>query len=318
MKFELFLLPLLVAAPAWAGLSPKQIYQSMAPGVVFIAAQEQGSNTSTCGTGSILTAGGEVLTNAHVIVDKATGQPYAILRVCLKPAALTGKLDKDLALSYEATVLAYDRSMDLALLSLKKAPLPLTTLTLGNSDDVAPGDQTVAIGHPEQGGLWTLTTGVLSAQIKDEGGVKGRDAWQMETSLNRGNSGGPLFDSRGYVIGVNTAIARRADDGTAITGVNFAIKSASARVWLASQGLSLNFGALPLDAPSSAPDAGTPAASTTTAAAAVPAHVPVRFVLDLEQSVRPYDPGEIADYFGRLKAHRDAAMDELDQETGGK
>jgi serine protease Do len=50
----------------------------------------------------------------------------------------------------------------------------------------------VAIGHPEQGGLWTLTTGVISAEIDNFNGVKGKQVFHTETGLNRGNSGGPL------------------------------------------------------------------------------------------------------------------------------
>lgn len=287
---------LLCASAAWAGLTPRLIYQKMAPGVVFISAQDDGSDTVSCGTGSIITGQGQVLTNAHVVYNKEAGKAYGSIKVFLKPAKLTGDLGQDLSQGYDATIQAIDPAMDLALLKLKHAPDSVTTLRLGNSDDVAPGDEAVAIGHPEQGGLWTLTTGVLSAQIKDQGGVAGRDTWQMETSLNRGNSGGPLFDERGYVIGVNTAIARRAADGLAITGINFAIKSSSARHWLAAQGLDLDYGPLPLDdqaiaaaygltpppaaaeaapAPAAAPTAGAAAAAPASATASTDASTPV-------------------------------------------
>ena len=54
----------------------------------------------------------------------------------------------------------------------------------------------------------------------------------METSVNRGNSGGPLLDGNGYMVGINTAIARKSEDGLAITGINFAIKSSVVRKWV--------------------------------------------------------------------------------------
>jgi serine protease Do len=94
----------------------------------------------------------------------------------------------------------------------------------------------IAIGHPEQGGLWTLTTGVISAEVDNFNGVKGKHVFQTETSLNRGNSGGPLVDSEGHMIGVNTAIARVAPDGMPITSISFSLKSSVARQWLLEQG----------------------------------------------------------------------------------
>jgi serine protease Do len=93
----------------------------------------------------------------------------------------------------------------------------------------------VAIGHPEQGGLWTLTTGVISAEVDNFNGVKGKHVFQTETGLNRGNSGGPLLDGEGRMIGVNTAIARVASDGLPITSISFSLKSNVAAQWLLEQ-----------------------------------------------------------------------------------
>jgi serine protease Do len=95
----------------------------------------------------------------------------------------------------------------------------------------------VAIGHPEQGGLWTLTTGVISAEVDNFNGVKGKHVFQTETGLNRGNSGGPLLDGGGQMIGVNTAIARVASDGLPITSISFSLKSSVAAQWLREQGV---------------------------------------------------------------------------------
>jgi serine protease Do len=95
----------------------------------------------------------------------------------------------------------------------------------------------VAIGHQEQGGLWTLTTGVISAEVDNFNCVKGKQVFHTETGLNRGNSGGPLLDGEGWMIGVNTAIARVASDGLPITSIGFSLKSSVARPWLREQGV---------------------------------------------------------------------------------
>src|SRR5206468_6675576 len=92
---------------------------------------------------------------------------------------------------------------------------------------------TAAIGHPEHGAKWSLTTGRIGGEWANFEGVTGKDVYQMETSVNRGNSGGPLLDGNGYMVGINTAIARRSEDGLAITGINFALKSSVVRAWIA-------------------------------------------------------------------------------------
>ena len=103
----------------------------------------------------------------------------------------------------------------------------------------------VAVGHPEQGGLWALNTGVISAEVDNFNGVKGNQAFQTETGLNRGNSGGPLLDREGQMIGVNTAIARVASDGLPITSISFLLKSSVATQWLREQGVGVRGTPLP-------------------------------------------------------------------------
>ena len=113
-------------------------------------------------------------------------------------------------------------------------------LLLGNSESISIGEPTMAIGHPEQGAFWTLTTGQIGALLEDFSGVSGKHVFQMETSVNRGNSGGPLIDGNGQMIGVNSMIARQARDGMAITGVNFAIRSRVVRDFVSRSGESLD------------------------------------------------------------------------------
>lgn len=271
-------LTLVLAAPAVrARMSPRQIYKTKADGVVLIVAAPRGASSASAGTGSIIRSDGTIVTNCHVILNPDTHKPYDTIHVFLKPARVTGDMNKDLSRHFEATVVAYDENLDLALLRLKKAPAHLTVLTLGNPADLGPGDETVAIGHPEQGGLWTITTGVIGTEFDNFKGVTGKHVFQMETSLNRGNSGGPLFDVRGYQVGVNTAIARKGQGGVAITGVNFALKASVVKNFAARQGIHLAYGPERLDeqqqvrvaaaATSTPPPASQPPSGTTTAAA---------------------------------------------------
>ncbi len=224
--------PAPVAAPAAAPakvMSAKEIYQRAAPSVVLILAAE-GEGSGELGTGSVI-EGGKILTNAHVVINDKTGRPYAKVRVYLKPEHVTGDTKRDLQGPVVAKVARFDRGLDLALLETD-AKLKAGPLALGDDAGVEPGDPVVAIGHPEQGGLWTLTQGVVSTVIADLGGVAGKDAFQTDASINRGNSGGPLIDRSGAIIGVNTSMARKAADGLTITSVNFSVKSSVARRWI--------------------------------------------------------------------------------------
>jgi serine protease Do len=235
------LMLLCVAAPAWA-LTPKDIYKKASPSVVLVLGSDGGS-TGSGGTGSIVTSGGRVITNAHVVISDKTGRPYERLYVYTKPSKLTGDSQKDLSQRYVARVLSYSakEDLDLALLQMEGVASSLPVMPVGDSENVEMGEEVVAIGHPEQGGLWTLTTGSVSSVIQNYARVKGKDVFQTEASFNRGNSGGPLLDSRGWMIGVNTMIARKASDGVAITDVNFSLKSRVVSSWLAGQGVALAF-----------------------------------------------------------------------------
>ncbi|MEX5213245.1 MAG: serine protease [Nitrospiraceae bacterium] len=229
-----------VSSRAVAGeLSPAQVYAAAAPATVFIIAAS--GNGGSSGTGSIVDRAGLVLTNAHVIMDKQAKVPYEAVFVFLKPARVSGRDKENLANRFKATVVAYQEALDLALLKINEAPPSLPVLPMGDSSGITIGSRVLAIGHPERGGLWSLTTGVISAEWKDYGGVPGWDVFQTETSLNRGNSGGPLVDEHGNQIGVNSFIQRRSEDGLAITSINFAIKSSVAREWLARQGVSVAY-----------------------------------------------------------------------------
>ncbi len=227
---------LLALVPNGFALTPKQIYQRVSPGVVLVFASERaGSGAGSAGTGSIIREDGLVITNAHIFIRKGSRLTSNIY-VFLKPERVTGDTQQDLQKRYKGRIVAYDVPLDLALLKIDEVDVPLNQVEFGNSDKIVVGDQAYAIGHPEQGGLWSLTTGVISAHHKNYAGVSGKDLFQTEASINRGNSGGPLLDGEGKMIGINSMIARKAEDGLAITAVNFAIKSNVALKWLDTKG----------------------------------------------------------------------------------
>lgn len=221
-------------APAGA-LSPLQIYERESSGVVTVMGLDD-TGKGEMGAGSILTSQGDVLTNAHVIIDPSTGMPFSHIFLYYKPTKLTGDPNVDLSNRVQASVERYDSKLDLALLKPINPPSAPVILPLGSSHSVQPGATVVAIGNPESGGLWSMTQGIISGTIANFGGVEGKNVIQTDAGMNRGNSGGPLIDSSGYIIGVNTAIARKAPDGLAITNVNFSIKSGVVMRWINATG----------------------------------------------------------------------------------
>jgi serine protease Do len=162
--------------------TPAQIFTEFAPGVVTILVK--GSHGEGGGTGFVLDSAGTIATAYHV-VDGA-----AELKVKL--------MDGTVADSVE--VLAENQPQDLALLRIKTAA-PLTIVALGDSDKITVGERAVSIGNPV-GLEHTLTDGLISARRV----IDGRKLIQMSTPVSPGNSGGPLFNSRGEVIGVTVMI----------------------------------------------------------------------------------------------------------------
>lgn len=242
LQVAVFLVAFATASASTAAeLTPRQIYERAAPGVVLIIGHPQQGEGGSGGTGSIIRKDGLVLTNAHVVIDEKTGKPYPRLSLYLKPDRVTGNPKTDLSRRVNVSVTAFNRQLDLALLKMEALPAALPVLDLSDPDRVKIGERVVAIGHPEQGGLWTLTTGVVSAEFEDYGNTKGKHVFQTETGLNRGNSGGPLLDTQGRIIGVNTAIARLAADGVPIMSISFAVKSSVARTWLREQAVTVDY-----------------------------------------------------------------------------
>lgn len=239
---HILVLAMLLAPVHAVAMSPKEVYKSSGPAVVLILGSDGGKKGSG-GTGSIIHSSGYVITNAHVVIGPK-GEPLKRLYVYLKPPRLTGDNQKDLVNRYKATVVGFSPAakLDLALLKIEGAPKNLPTIAFADPKTVDIGDYVTAIGHPEQAGLWTLTTGTVSTLIANFTGVKGKHVFQTEASINRGNSGGPLLNDSGAMIGINTSISRQAADGVAITDVNFALKASVAVDWLNSMGHAVGYG----------------------------------------------------------------------------
>jgi putative serine protease PepD len=218
---------------ATTALTPREVYERDARGVVAIRATssaaprslspfgaEQGTQTDT-GTGIVLSTSGLIVTNDHVVERAGT---------------ITVSLDGSSGQTRQASVIATDSSHDLALLKISASGLTLHPLSLANSSATQVGDPAYAIGNPF-GLNWTLTTGVVSAlnrQIKAPDEATISHVIQTDAALNPGNSGGPLINASGAVIGVNSQIASASSSGGqgGSTGVGFAISSNTVTTFL--------------------------------------------------------------------------------------
>ncbi len=178
-----------------------------APGQRRQAPGHGGQRPSGIGSGFIISAEGVIVTNNHVI-DSAEE-----IMVVLSDGT-----------EMSATLVGTDPKTDLAVLRVE-AGRTLPTVPWGDSDDVQVGDWAIAIGNPFGFG-GTVTAGIVSARGRDIRSGPYDDFLQVDASINRGNSGGPLFDQQGNVIGVNTAIFSPSGGNV---GIGFAIPANQAR-----------------------------------------------------------------------------------------
>ena len=194
--------------PEAEGLSLQEIYRQCIASVVSITSSS-GSGTST-GTGVILSEDGYIVTNYHVIEG---GTRITVL------------LHDDR--EFSAWIVGSDPATDLAVLKIEADDL--TGATFGDSDVLQVGDSVAAIGDPlgiEYRG--TMTNGIISA-INRNMNIDGRlmNLIQTNAALNSGNSGGPLINSHGQVIGINTVKIGAFTDKAGVEGIGFAIPSAT-------------------------------------------------------------------------------------------
>ncbi|MFJ6085462.1 S1C family serine protease [Streptomyces sp. NPDC092369] len=198
-----------------AGVAAKAV-----PSTVTIEAESTSGEGGT-GTGFVFDTQGHIVTNNHVVADAIDGGK-------LTATFPNGK-------KYDAEVVGHAQGYDVAVIKLKNPPSDLKPLTLGDSDKVAVGDSTIAIGAPF-GLSNTVTTGIISAKNRPVASSDGTgsnasymSALQTDASINPGNSGGPLLDAQGNVIGINSAIQSTGSGGLGGTsqsgsiGLGFAI-----------------------------------------------------------------------------------------------
>jgi 2-alkenal reductase len=222
--------PVIVAKPlAGNGFQPAQIYRQRSAGVVtivsyFDAASSQGASAGQ-GSGFVVSASGLILTNAHVITtagDGALGSAAPARTVYVEFS------DGD---RVPAKIVGYDLFDDVGVIRVDRAQHMLDPVPLGSSARVVVGEPVAAIGSPF-GNTDSLSVGVVSAVQRSIPSLTTRfaivDAIQTDAPINHGNSGGPLFDARGRVVGINAQI-RSSGSGSGFEGVGFAVPIDSAR-----------------------------------------------------------------------------------------
>ena len=159
-------------------MEPADLFAKWAPSVVTI------TTGSGSGTGFIIASDGTLVTNQHVVKESTS---------------VSVKL-KDGTWANDVQLLIKDEKKDLAILRIV-SDSPVNPVTMGDSDAITVGERVISIGNP-LGLEHTLTDGLISARRK----VQGQKMIQMSAPVSPGNSGGPLFNMRGEVIGVTTAI----------------------------------------------------------------------------------------------------------------
>jgi serine protease Do len=172
----------------------------------------QTREAQSLGSGFIISASGYIVTNNHVITAEGQGEVESIT------VTMTDGTD------YPAKLVGKDAASDLAVLKIT-GPKPFPFVTFGDSKRSRVGDWVIAIGNPfGLGG--TVTQGIISAVYRNTGSGSAYDRYlQTDASINRGNSGGPMFDMRGNVIGINNAIF--SPTGGSV-GIGFAIPAETA------------------------------------------------------------------------------------------
>jgi S1-C subfamily serine protease len=179
-------------APAPGGVG---VYAKSAPSVVLVLCTNTEGTSN--GTGSVISTTGLVLTNVHV-VQGATGC-FGIL----KPTGFAS-ISAETPM-YPLKLIALDPTKDLALVQFQTQIPGLKPIPIGQMSNIQIGQEVHAIGHP-RGNYWTYTKGVISQVRLQEKGLSPvvADAIQTQTPISPGNSGGPLLNNDGYLIGVNT------------------------------------------------------------------------------------------------------------------
>jgi S1-C subfamily serine protease len=219
--------PTIVAKPiAGNGFQPAQIFARRAAGVGTNGSDFDGSGATSAGQGSgfVVSPSGNVLTSAHAVTTagQGGGQTERARTIYVQFS------DGD---RIPAKIVGYDLFDDVAVIHIDPKLHRLRPVPLGNSARVVVGEPVAAIGSPF-GNADSLSVGVVSAIRRSIPSLTTRydlvDAIQTDAPINHGNSGGPLFDARGRVIGINAQI-RSSGGSSGFEGVGFAVPIDSAR-----------------------------------------------------------------------------------------
>jgi 2-alkenal reductase len=222
--------PVVVAKPLLGnGFQPAQIFARRSVGVVTIISYFDSANLPDAsagqGSGFVVSPGGVILTSAHVITTAGQGKAGKI-----QPAR-TVYVEFSDGDRVSATIVGYDLFDDVGVIRVDPAQHALEPVPLGNSSRVVVGQPVAAIGSPF-GNVDSLSVGVVSAVRRSIPSLTSRynlvDAIQTDAPINHGNSGGPLFDAHGSVIGINAQI-RSSGSASGFEGVGFAVPIDSAR-----------------------------------------------------------------------------------------
>lgn len=209
-------------------LTVPEIVNKVMPSVVGISStfeyqyqmgfgQSQTQTGTATGTGIVMSSDGYIITNAHVIYDENYGLSKSVSVMLVDET------------EYEATVVGYDTESDIAVLKIQADNL--TAAEFGNSDDLEVGELVIAIGNPLGFELFgSVTSGIVSALNRDITiNEKEMTLIQTDAAINSGNSGGPLVNSYGQVIGINSAKMSSNYGTSSVEGLGFAIPITDAK-----------------------------------------------------------------------------------------
>jgi S1-C subfamily serine protease len=204
--------PRVVVETAASGFNASRVFREASPGVVTIRSVFEGSGAE--GSGFVLNASGEIVTNAHVVTDESGGGSRQAAKAVFVEFPNRNVLP--------AKILGFDPFADVALLKVKPDGFTLHPLQLGDDHDLVVGQPVAAIGSPF-GEQQSLSVGVVSAidrSVKSLTQFQIEGAIQTDASINPGNSGGPLLNANAQVMGINEQIETNSGSNS---GVGFAV-----------------------------------------------------------------------------------------------
>lgn len=169
---------------------------------------------SVSGTGFVISEDGYILTNYHVIEDAYnTNSPITVM--------FSSESGYDTT-EYTAEVIGFERNNDVAVIKIDATGL--SAATLGSSSDLLVGDTVYAVGNPLGELTYSMTPGIVSATDRVITTEEGRmNMFQISAAVNEGNSGGPVYNAYGQVVGIVTAKPNTSSSGTSTEGIGFAI-----------------------------------------------------------------------------------------------